>query len=343
MEIKKSSVTIADVAAKAGVSKTTVSRYLNGKYEFMSENSQKKIQTAIEDLNYRPNHLARSLRLSKSKLIGIIVADISSPFSSILVKGISDNCKKYGYNVLIANTDNDTHKEQEYILSMIDQRVEGLIINTTGSNDDFLLQLLPKNIPIILADRPIFPTAFDTVKTNDHQSTIDTVVYLASEGFKKVGYFTEPIKNIGTRIIRKQAYQQACIEKLNITPQIYEIDVNADICVEKYIRNFIESAAEEPRVIFAANGVVMLTLLRAINRMNLRIPRDIGICGFDDWPWAALIGPGITAISQPSYEVGTECVKQIMSRLHRNRKAEPQVIKLPTKLIVRGSTKLITD
>lgn len=340
MNTKKSSVTIADVAEKAGVSKTTVSRYLNGQFEFMSENSQKKIQAAIDDLNYRPNHLARSLRLNKSRLIGVIVADISSPFSSILVKGISDHCKKYGYNVLIANTDNDTYKEQEYILSMIDQRVEGLIVNTTGSNDEFLLQLLHKNIPIILADRPIFPIAFDTVKTNDDQSTIDTVMYLAAEGFKKVGYFTEPIKNIGTRIIRKQAYQQACIDKLDIIPQVYEIDVADLQNVENYIRDFIEGAADEPRVIFAANGVVMLTVLRAINKLNLQIPQDVGICGFDDWPWAALIGPGITAISQPSYEVGTECVKQIMSRLQRNKKAEPQVIKLPTKLIIRGSTRL---
>lgn len=330
-------VTIGDVAKQVGVSKTTVSRYLNGKYEFMSAESQKRIQAVIEELNYRPNNLARSLRLNKSRLIGVIMADIGSPISSILVKGISDQCKSFGYQVLIANTDNDPQKEQEYILSMIDQRVEGLIVHTTGECSGFLLDIAQNHVPVVLADRPTFPTALDTVKTNDQRSTAEVIRYLAGEGFRRIAFFTETIGKVGTRILRNRAYQQTC-QELCIRPQTYEIDTNDAASVEKMVGEFAGSGAGEAKAIFAGNGVVMLNILSAVDKLKLRIPRDLGICGFDDWPWAALIGPGITAIAQPSYAVGTECVNRLIYRLERNRTAKPKVIELASRLVVRGST-----
>lgn len=335
----KGKVTIGDVAKQAGVSTTTISRYLNGKFEFMSEESQRRIQAVIEELNYRPNHLARSLRLSKSRLIGVIIADIGSPISSILVKGISDQCKKLGYQVLIANTDNDPQKEQEYILSMIDQRVEGLIVHTSGNNNDFLMDISKNHVPVILADRPTFPTAFDTVKTNDYQATLDTIHYLAGEGFRRVAFFTEPIGNIGTRILRTRAYQQAC-KDIHIEPLVYEIGVTDVKNVEAMVQEYASRDQGAAKAIFTANGVIMLNVLSAVSQLGLRIPEDLGICGFDDWPWAALIGPGITAISQPSYEVGAECVNRMIYRLERNKTAKPKIVELSSRLIIRGSTKL---
>lgn len=337
--IKKSNITMEDVAKKAGVSKTTISRYLNGKLEYMSDESQKRIQAIIEELNYRPNHLARSLRMRKSRLIGVIIADIGSPISSILVKGISDTCKNHGYNVLIANTDNDTQKEQEYILSMIDQQVEGLIVHTTGDNNDFLLDIAQNYVPIVLADRPVFPTLFDVVKTDDYQSTYNTIQYLVQEGFERVGFFTEPVKNVGTRRLRLQAYHQACKDILHADPQEFVIDADNPQELEAKLQLFMNGNAGKVKAIFTANGVVLLSLLSAIRKLNLRIPQDVGVCGFDNWSWAELIGPGITAISQPSYDVGAECVERILFRL-RNKKACPKVIELPNRLIIRGSTQL---
>ena len=332
-------VTIGDVAKQAGVSTTTISRFLNGKFEFMSEESQQKIQTVIEELNYRPSNLARGLRLSKSRLIGVIIADIGSPISSILVKGISDQCKKMGYQVMIANTDNDPQKEQEYILSMLDQRVEGLIVHTSGNNNDFLVNIANNYVPIVLVDRPTFPTAFDTVKTNDYQATLETIHYLAGEGFRKVAFFTELIGNVGTRVLRLQAYQKAC-KDIHMEPQVYEVDVTDPKRVQLLVQEYAETEPAVTKAIFTANGVIMLHVLSAINQLQLRIPDGLGICGFDDWPWAALIGPGITAISQPSYEVGAECVNRMIYRLESNKASKPEIIELSSRLIIRGSTKL---
>jgi len=339
-EKDKANITIADVAERAGVSKTTVSRYLNGKFEFMSGESKKRIQEIIEELNFRPNNLARSLKSSKSRLIGVLIADISNPFSSILVKGITDCCNQYGYNVVIANTNNDTSKEQEYILSMIDQRVEGLIVNTTGNNNEFLCDIEKNHVPIVLADRPVFPMMFDTVRTDDYQATVNTIKYLAEEGFTRVGFFTEPINQVGTRIIRQQAYRQACEEVLRIKPQEYVIDNKDERGAERLVQEFLDNNPGQTNAIFTANGVTMLSVLGAVNSLGLNIPRDIAVCGFDNWPWVALIGPGITAVSQPSYDVGVECVNRLMFRIQDNAKTEPKMIELPSQLIIRGSTKL---
>lgn len=339
MEKDKSTITIADVAKRAGVSKTTISRYLNGKFEFMSGESKRRIQEIIEELNYRPNKLARGLKSSKSRLIGVLISDISNPFFSILVQGISDTCNQYGYHVLIANTNNDTDKEQEYILSMIDQRVEALIVNTTGYNTEFLLDIEKKHVPIVLADRPVFPNMFDTVKSDDQRSTIDTIKYLFDKGFTRVGFFTEPINNVGTRIIRQQAYRQACKEVLNIEPQEYEVGLKQKRLAQKLLQDFVLRNNGHKKAIFTANGVTMLNMLEAIHSLGLCIPKDIAICGFENWPWMEFVGAsGITAIELPSYEIGAECVSRIMFRLQTNTKVEPETIELPTQLRIRGST-----
>lgn len=340
MEKGKANITITDVAKRAGVSKTTISRYLNGKFEFMSAESQQRIKNIIEELNFRPNNLARSLKSSKSRLIGVLIADISNPFSSILVKGITDYCKQCGYNVVIANTDNDSVKEREYIMSMIDQRVEGLIVNATGNNSEFLRDIAEHYVPIVLADRPISPTMFDTVRTNDYQATIDAITYLAKEGFTRVGFFTEPIDNIGTRTNRQQAYKKVCHEVLHIEPQEYVIDSKDECGIENLVQKFLSDNSGEECVIFTANGVTMLGVLKAIHKFGLRIPQDIAICGFDDWPWMELIGPGITVISQPFYDIGVECVKRMLFRIEQSAVGSPEVIELPNRFIIRGSTKI---
>lgn len=339
MEKDKINITIADVAKMAGVSKTTISRYLNGKFEFMSDESRQRIQKVIDDLNYRPNKLARSLKSSKSRLIGVIISDISNPFFSILVQGVSDTCNQYGYHVLIANTNNDTNREQEYILSMIDQRVEGLIINTTGLNTEFLCDVDKNHAPIVLADRPVFPNIFDTVKSDDEQATIDTISYLAQKGFSRVAFFSEPVNSVGTRIIRRQAYRRACRDILQVEPQEYELGVKEKYKARQFVQDFMAQNRGCKKAIFTANGVTMLNILEAIHALGLRIPQDLALCGFENWPWMEFVGSsGITAISLPSYEIGVECVNRLMTRFETSEKLPPRTIKIPTKLNIRGST-----
>jgi len=222
---------------------------------------------------------------------------------------------------------------------MIDQRVEGLIVNTTGYNNEFLQDIEKNHVPIVLADRPVFPNMFDTVKSDDSRATIDTIRYLADKGFSRVGFFTEPINRVGTRIIRQQAYRQACNEVLQIEPQEYEVGVKEKHLAQKLVQDFVARNEGHKKAIFSANGVTMLNILEAIHSLGLRIPEDIAICGFENWPWMEFVGSsGITAIELPSYGIGAECVSRIMFRLEANTKVNPETIEIPTKLIIRGST-----
>jgi len=337
MYARKKNITIVDVAAKAGVSKTTISRYLNGKFEFMSSASRERIAAVIEELGYRPNNLARGLKSKHSKLLGVVIADITSPFSSILLKGISDCCERYGYGVLITNTGDDPKKEREYILSMIDQHVDGIILNTTGKNQEFLLQLAKDDVPLVLADRPLAVKAFDTVRTADREITFTALGHLRERGYTSVGLFMEPLEN-GTRVCRCNAYQDAYREIFGKMPQVYFIEKLEEAAVIPLLQEFQQDNAGESRAILTANGVATLQVVHGMKRLGLAFPDDIGICGFDNWEWTELVDDGITVIAQPSYKVGRECVKRLMMRLYRNSKALPRSIELPCELLVRNST-----
>lgn len=306
----------------------------------MSEESKLRIQRVIEELNYRPNNMARGLKSNKSNLIGVIVIDMTNPYYSILLKGIVDCCKEYGYNFVLANSENDSNKEKEYIQSMLDQRVDGLIINTTCNNNECLVELSEGGIPVVLADQLMVPTLFDTITTNDYRTTCNTIQHLFESGFRKVGFFTQEMDNVSTRKIRCQAYRDAYKRIMNENPQIYTINVKDENSVIRSIENFMKANISQPRAIFTVNNLTMLSVLQAINKLGLRIPQDIGIGGYDDLPWMELIGPGITAISLSSYELGQKCVKRLMMRINQKRNVKPKIIEIPSQLIVRGSTKL---
>ncbi|KOF57797.1 MULTISPECIES: LacI family DNA-binding transcriptional regulator [Clostridium] len=335
---KNKKVVIDDVAKMAGVSKATISRYLNGKFEYMSQSTKERIGDAIEKLNYRPNNIARSLKSNKSKLIGVVIADLTNPFSSIIIKGIGDECKTRGYNMVIVNSDNDETEEQEYIKSLLDQRVEGLIVNSTGYNEKLLLEIKSKGIPIVMVDRTLCEEKIDSVTSNNYDSTTETINYLIDVGFNSLCFFTEKEKNVRPRKERERAFLDVCGKRLDkssfsVCSVDYSKGGNLDVNLCKFLNNYTGKKA-----IFAVNGVILLDTLAAANKLNVSIPKDLGICGYDNWGWASLIPPGITTISQPSYEMGFEAAKLLLDRIENEVSQKVIHKQLNSKLEIRGST-----
>ncbi|OCA85937.1 hypothetical protein A8F94_13900 [Bacillus sp. FJAT-27225] len=338
---EKIRITINDVAKEANVSKTTVSRYLNGKYEYMSEETKELLATVIDQMGYRPSNLARSLKAKNSGVIGCIIADIGSPFSSIVLKGVSDYCNQMGYGVLFANIGNDPMKEKESIQSLLDNKVDGLIINTTGKNDDYLLSVKNEGINIVLADRSLsIPNMLDTVATNNYDATFDLVKYLHESGYKRVAFFTQDMSFISSRYQRHHGFKDAMKKFFNqdgsSTTYVINIDDSED--TEDSLREFVSASKDEPAAIFTINGVTLLSVLHGMKRLNIEISPQLGICGFDDWGWASLIPPGITTLTQESYECGVQSARLLLERIKDSGEIEPQYIELPAKLIKRGST-----
>jgi LacI family kdg operon repressor len=340
-DASKKKVTINDVATIAKVSKATISRYLNGQFEYMSEETKESIRKIIEKLDYRPSNIARSLKAKNSGVIGCIIADIASPFSSIVVKGINDICNQMGYSVLFANTDNNPEKEIKSIQSLMDNKVDGLIVNTSGEIDDYLLSLKNQGVKIVLADRGLKSTGLiDTVATNNYQATYDCIEYLYKQGYKKVAFFTQDTTSISSRYLRHDGYKDAMLEFFNIDGNQFTYlieDNDLDKC-EQDLLHFKQACNGEPGAIFTVNGVTLLNVLHGFNRLKIEISDKIGICGFDDWGWAALIPPGITTITQESYECGVQSVNLLIQRIKDPTESKPKYIELPAKLVKRGST-----
>lgn len=338
---KKNRVTINEVAKKANVSKTTVSRYLNGKYEYMSEETKELLARVIDQLGYRPSNLARSLKAKNSGVIGCIIADIGSPFSSIVLKGISDYCKQLGYSVLFANIGNDPINEKESIQSLLDNKVDGLIINTTGKNDDYLLSLKNEGIKIVMADRSLSGSnMLDTVATNNYDATFDLVKYLYEQGYKRVAFFTQDMSVISSRYKRHEGFNDAMRKFFNLDGNLttYVINIDDPQNTDDSLREFISVTNGEPAAIFTVNGVTLLTVLHGMKRLNIEISPQMGICGFDDWGWASLIPPGITTLTQESYECGVQSAKLLIERIKDSGDFDPKYIELPAQLVIRGST-----
>lgn len=333
----KQRVTIVDVAQAAGVSKTTISRYINGKYEYMSEESRERIGKVIEKLGYRPNNLARGLKSQQSRVIGVIVADITNRFSPALLKGISDCCERYGYRIFIANADNDFRKEREFVMNMVDQQVDGIILNTTGHNTDYLAKVHEDTgMQFIMADRMLHRLEFDTVRADDKEAIYEALHYMKGADYQIVGLFVYGLRGSSTRIHRSDIFKTAYPDIFLNEAQICSF--KEDVADEDVLKKFVARNAGKKVGIITVNGEVTMRLVRAMHASGLSFPRDCGICSFDDWDWMSLVNGGLTAISQPTYSLGRECVKRMMYRLHRNKNAPPKLMELSCEFVVRRST-----
>lgn len=340
--------TLTDISEMVGVSTTTVSRYLNGKYQFMSEETRIKIQEAIDVLGYHPNNLARGLKSNQTKTIGVVLAEIESPFSASVVKGIFDACQANGYSTVILNSNNCLETEIKNVQSLLEQRVDGLIINTTDRKNPFLVELAHKGIPILLMDRFVDDYPFDIVFIECDLAVKQTMIHLINAGYKRIACFVPDYPKISPRYMRRDAFIREMRDFGFEDPNEYVFIV--DKMDQNSIRNNILKLLDMtrnigPSAIFACTGVTLFSVCNAICALNIRMPNQIGLCGMDDWGWsnamnwAQMVPPGITTMSAPIFEVGSKSVEVLLNRIQDNSLPR-QIVALNSDLCVRNSTRL---
>lgn len=350
MKLEKKKITIKDIAKQAKVSETTISRYLNGKYEYMSAETKDNIENVIKKTDYRPSNIARTLKSKKSRLIGAIIADIENPFSTIVIKGLSDRSNELGYSLMIAISDNDIEKEQMYIQRFLDNGVDGLIINTVGKNEEYLKELKQTGFPMVLIDRGVFDNSIDTVTTNNYELGIEAMNHLFEMGYQSFAFFTGTLEFNTVRQIRYKAFSDKIKTNKTDHSKVYIIKKKGEKYEKEQQKKEIAKKLEEfrklpsPRVVFAVNGLLLLTILEVMKQENYSIGEDFGVIGFDDWTWANVIGPGISTIAQDSYAIGIESCSLLVNRLnHMESSKEPIYKELPGKLMIRESTTIRTS
>lgn len=342
-------LTISDIAKSAGVSKTTVSRYLNGKYGYMSLNTRERIESIIKAANYQPNNMARSLKSQKSRLIGLVVADIESPFTSSIIKSVGDTLRNAGYNMIIVNSDNSYEKEREYIGSLLSQRVDGLIVNTTTDNNPFLIDLVNKGMPVVLADRFVKDYNFDIAYVECEQSMDAAMRHLREQGYGETFLITEPYDDISPRYLRREAFTGGLRQQGIINPGQYvsAVDLADNDSVCAVLKKILTACGDDnsPPAVVAANGTTLFHTLNAVHRMGIRMPEELGVCGYDDWGWlpgmglASMIDTGITVLITQPHILGGNCAEMLLERM-KDPKLPKKNISVPAVLVARGSTLL---
>ncbi len=334
-------VTIDQVAALCGVSKTTISRYLNHKYENISAETRQRIEQVIAELDYRPNRTAQRLKASRSMLIGCCIGDIASPFAGLLLKGITRTCESAGYQVLFADSREDPAREQRAIEGFLENRVDGLIVNTTGGNDEFLVSVQrERGVPLVLADRSLKQGGrLDTVISEYRQSTADCVRMLQYCGYREIAFFTEEIRSVMPRIQRRDAFLEAFPAADRSRARIYEFSVEREDDCLRCVRDLIGSFPGERVAVLCVNGVTAMHVLRALREEGIVPGTDFGFCTFDDWSWFSLIPPGISAIRMETEQLGARAAELLLEKLRGERETDaPAVnVELPTTFLSRGS------
>lgn len=338
--------TIVDIAQSAGVSKTTVSRYLNGRYEYMSPQTRERIRKVIEVSGYQPNKIAQSLKNQKSMLIGFVVADIESPFTSAAIKSVGDAMRGTGYNLITANSDNSSEAEKEYIQSLVGQQVDGLIVNTVSSHNPALISLANGGLPIVLLDRFVKDYAFDIVHFENVRSIHGAMDHLIGQGYRRMAFFTQHYESVSPRALRRQAFIDKLASVGEPAPEKYVFTSESEIQdMEENIRQLRAMCGDEPVGVICSNSVTLMRAVKAIRNIGLHMPWDIGLCGFDEWGWASQLGwasivdVGLTTILPTVHDLGQETVNLLLRRI-KDPAAEKKEIAIPSRLMVRDSTRL---
>lgn len=333
------SATISDVAAKARAGKTSISRYLNGEFHLLSDDLRKRIEIAISELNYRPNQMARSLKHGRTGLIGLIIADISNPYSIEVLKGVEAETMRHGIMTVLCNANNSIKLECEFIHLLKGYRVDGLIINSAGINDDFLDALKSTTLPFVLLDRKVEDLPCDMVGLDNPRAAEMAFNHLLEQGFEALYLITEPVAFISARQERLVTFEHFLSENPQIKGESLQLKLPDEQALTRSITDFCARHRGMRKAIIAANGVLTLQISHILSNLGLRWGADIGFLSFDNLEWAALAGNGITSVSQPTEEMGRKAVEFLLERLaDPNKKSEQHLFN--GELVIRKSTTL---
>ncbi|MET9018934.1 LacI family DNA-binding transcriptional regulator [Actinopolymorpha sp. NPDC004070] len=326
--------TIYDVARRAGVSASTVSRVLNGKQTVDAQLAD-RVRAAATELDYRPNALARSLRRSQTHLWAVLVSDINNPFFTALVRGVEDVAQQARYSVVLCNSDESPAKEADYIAAILAEQMAGVIVSPTNQ-PGHLAQLVSAGVPIVAIDRRAEEVEVDTVTVDNTSAAELATAHLLDEGFTRVACITGP-RDVSTAEERLEGYRRA-LRAADRKPDPRLVR-HTDFREQGGYAAMGELLDHTPRpdAVFATNNLLTVGALECLVDRGLRVPADVGVFGFDDVPCATLIRPPLSTITQPTYEIGRTAADLLLRRVE-DPSRPPSVTVLPTELHVRASS-----
>lgn len=343
---RRRDVTVSDVAKAAQVSKAQAARAL-GNYGAVSDDVRERVLAAAEELNYRPNELARSMNTGKSHTIGVVVGDIENPHFGLATRGITDTTKKSGFNVILINTDEDTTAEVDAVRVLLDKRVDGLIVAPASSVDAQHLQdVYTSGRPLVLLDRKAEGLDVETVAVEMEGIAYESTRYLLAAGHRRIAFISTLRTNQpyspgspldSSQISERRDGMERAFEQAGLTQPADLVRLNAgDPESIKAITRELLQQPDPATAIIASDGLIGLSVVEAIQDLGLSIPDDVSFLMYDDFPWTRLTSPPLTVIAQPAYEMGAAAAEALLRQIE-GRTAVSPAPELTATLVRRGS------
>ncbi|WP_199617286.1 LacI family DNA-binding transcriptional regulator [Paenibacillus alkalitolerans] len=329
---------IKDVAKKAGVSVTTVSRVLNGE-KYVKDDMKKRVQRAIEELGYAPSHIARSLVRKKTNLIGVIVPDLTSNFYSTILSSIEETASMNDYNLLVCNIIEDIDKEFKYLNVFHEMRVDGIIIMHEKINEEISSFLTKLQVPVIFSSVRPRDQRFISVIVDDYDAAYDATRFLLDLGHERIAFIGGDMRDVTSGQSRYVGYCNALMDsgKKIVHDYIrfgdYKIRSGYDMMKE------LLRCDPLPTAVFAVSDDMAVGAMNCISDHQLKVPDDISVIGFDGSQLTELVRPTLTSMEQPIHDMGKITVETLLGLISDDEHAATSDIILKHKLVVRNSCK----
>lgn len=327
--------TMKDVARKAGVSTSTVSHVINNN-RFVSDGVREKVELAIRELNYAPSALARSLKINQTHTIGMLLTASSNPFYAEVVRGVEDSCYERGYSLILCNTAGDEERMNRSLETLLQKRVDGLLIMCTESHlpSADILNRYP-SIPTVMMDWAPFEERGDIIQDNALLGGELATQHLIDSGYTRIACIAGPLDKTPARM-RLEGYQNAMAK--NGLPILPGYVVNGDFEFQGGYNAMIELLALDtpPQAVFTSNDAMAVGVYHALFQEGLTIPHDVAVMGYDDIELARYLSPPLTTVHQPKDELGELAIDTLIHRLS-DPDASPQTLVLTPELVIRGS------
>lgn len=319
---REKKITIKDIAEMAGVSKTTVSFYLNGKTQKMSEETKEKIEKAIKETNYKPSMVARSLNSKSSKLIGVVIGDITNSFSNQIVKGIEIIAAEKGYQLIVGNSDYRPDREENYVERMLSMGVDGFIVQPTSGFRKLSKKIDSLNKPVVFFDSKLYDLRTKWVKTNNYEVTYDAITKCIEKGYQNFYMITADPQLISTRLERSSGFVDA-LEDNDIKYEVLIIKNDEDR--PEVIADFLDKRLnlKEKNLVFVPNCWALPTVFLALKYHKKHMP-NLGLIGFDNTEWVNFSSPTVTTIVQPAIDEGVEAARILIDQIEGGNNVSDQ-------------------
>lgn len=329
----KKSISIKDVAQKAGVSVSTVSHVMNGT-RFVSPATCEKVNAAMASLGYRPSSLARALKMNRTMTIGMLVTNSTNPFFAEVVHGLENKCFQHGYSLILCNTGDNTERQRSYLKTLLMKRIDALVVMTANTDPEFYRELGGlDDLPMVVLDSG---AEIDACVVGDDSVMGGRLAaqFLIDRGFTKIGFLAGPAGHPRSRDRWLGCCQALDTARITLDPDLHETGELSISGGYRAMQKLLKRS--RPEAIFAFNDLMAMGAYRSAAEMGLAIPGDLSIIGYDDLEIATYMIPALTTIHQPSFGLGERAAEILIEHLTQKTRL-PATLTLEPRLVVRDS------